>query len=186
MTASETAAPTPEPTSTAAPSASVPTPTPTTDPADPSTWLISEAGIGPITLNAPFSDAVAQLPTDVERDPEVCTHSVLWQDADGDNLWIVRDASRDDAAPLELVEWGDWTEPYDVGGPRTAAGIGVGSTVDEVWAAYPDALETTQRISPDIHYISVDAIFFSYREPSTVINVVTVTDAEQPPYEICG
>ncbi|HEX5730704.1 hypothetical protein [Microbacterium sp.] len=193
-TASGTAAPTAEPTSTAAPSmitptptlTASPTPTPTEDPADPSTWLITEEGIGPITVNAPFSDGVARLPTAVERDPEICRHSVWWKDANGDQLVVVRDPSTDDAGPLELVFWADWVEPYAVGGPRTAAGIGVGSTVDEVRAAYPEATETTQQSAPDIHYIVVDSMFFYYREPSPVISSVWVTNAEQPPYEICG
>ena len=112
-TASGTAAPIPQPTSTASSSALAPTltatPTPTSslveDPADPSTWIVTEEGIGPIKLNAPFSDAVDQLPTGVERDLEVCRHSVWWKDANGDQLVVARDSSTDDAGPLELVSW---------------------------------------------------------------------------------
>jgi hypothetical protein len=170
------ATPTPTPT---------PSPTPARDPADPSTWIISETGMGPLVLDQPFSQAVAQLPSPVERDLERCTNQVWWRDADDSALVILHNGSND-AAPLHLVMWADWVEPYDVGGPRTAKGIGVGSTVDEVRAAYPDAVETTQAVSPDIHYLAVGTVFFSYREPSTVINVVTVTAADQPPYELCG
>jgi len=193
-TASGTAAPIPQPTSTASSSAlaptltatPTPTPSPVEDPADPSTWIVTEEGIGPIKLNAPFSDAVAQLPTGVERVPEICRHSVWWKDANGDQLVVARDSSTDDAGPLELVFWADWLEPYAVDGPRTAAGIGVGSTLDEVWAAYPDATETTLQSASDIHYIVVNTMFFYYREPASMISSVWVTNAEQPLYEICG
>ncbi|WP_345546493.1 hypothetical protein [Microbacterium jejuense] len=78
-----------------------------------------------------------------------------------------------------------WNDPSAADGPRTADGIGVGSTVDEVRAAYPDVTEVPDAIGPSIIHLKVGRIFFTYRE-TPVITSVTVTTADAPPYEVCG
>ncbi|MFB7893369.1 hypothetical protein ACFC1I_14300 [Microbacterium sp. NPDC056044] len=160
--------------------------TPTIDPEDPSTWLITDSGIGPIELGMPFSAALELMPPGTTNDPERCAWLAWWTAEDQDyNVYTAGSSDAADAGPVGLVATEAWANAVAGPGPRTADGIGVGSTVDEVRAAYPEAVETVDTIDSSIVHLRAGRIFFTYRE-DPVIASVTVTAMEMPPYELCG
>jgi len=189
-TASPAAAPTATPSASSAPAESAesagptPTPTPTGDADDPSAWMITDDGIGPIALGAPFGEALALMPEGTRNDPERCSHTAWWTPTQGSQLYM---AATDGGAgaPVALVATESWADPSAAAGLSTEKGIGVGSSVDEVLEAYPDATEVADTISPDIIHLRAGRIFFTYRE-DPVITSVTVTTFPVPPYELCG
>ncbi|MEV4687840.1 hypothetical protein [Microbacterium sp. LWH3-1.2] len=147
--------------------------------------MISDSGIGPIALGAPLADALALMPEGTARDTDYCEWLAWWNEgADAYDLFVTGAALTDDM-PVSLVGTSARNAPAASTGPRTAEGIGVGSSVDEVRAAYPDAVETAGSVDPSIVHLRAGRIFFTYRD-DPVITSVTVTSAEEPPYELCG
>jgi len=173
---------TPEPSATADQSA----PVDPADPADPSTWLISDTGIGPIELGMPYSDALGLMPPGTENDPERCAWLAWWTaPAEDYNVYTAGSSDTPGAGTVVLVATEAPAGSAVAPGPRTAEGVGVGSTVAEVQEAYPSAVETADSTDPSIVHLRAGRIFFTYRE-DPVIRAVTVTTAEVPPYELCG
>ncbi|MBD3943905.1 hypothetical protein IF188_19620 [Microbacterium sp. NEAU-LLC] len=163
-----------------------PTPSPTIDSDDPSTWIITEDGMGPIALGDPFPEALALMPEGTRNDTTNCAWTAWWNAPDQSyQVFAARASDSADDGPVINVSTDSWSDPAVADGPRTAEGIGVGSTVDEVRAAYPAAIEMPDSIGPDIVYLKVGRIFFTYRE-TPVITSITVTTADVPPYEVCG
>lgn len=160
-----TASPTPTPTPPPFPS---PTPTPTApapDPADPTTWIVSQAGMGPLVIGMPFRDAIAAVP----QAQDACGHAYSIRP---DRLFFASwNGGPDD--PLNVATWSR------ADGPRTAEGIGIGSTPDEVRAAYPDAVEVTRQGL----YLQSGAMFF--RIETGLVDSIGVT-SDEVPWEYCG
>jgi hypothetical protein len=157
---------TPSPTEPAAPSTpaaapveETPDPTPAATPTasatatkgafaldDPSTWTISGTEMGPVALGGPRAGETDHLAPAYQNDigNEVCSEGIgsAWRRADAPNLLIW---SRDEVV-IGVSVWApnnEVTPPMT--GPTTSKGIGVGSTLDELRAAYPGATEDTSR-----------------------------------------
>lgn len=177
-------APPPPDETTAEPS---PDPDPPLDLADPSTWVVSEAGIGPIEPGGDFAATLSELPDSWNND-ENCSWTAWWNAEDQTyNMNFVRGTESDDA-PIVLAS-ASAADPVTSGaGPRTEDGLGIGSTKDEVLAQHPDAVEGQSQIG-DGTWLSVPGeeamIFFEYYTGDEA-NAVTVTTLEEPPYEVCG
>ncbi len=172
---------TPPATPTDAPATDAPQPAPASDPADPSTWTIGFDGIGPITLGTPLSEVDAIVaPTDSCR-PGVDSFfdSTVVASTDGG-------AGEGDAATVGLVISQSVAKSSVTGIPTTAEGIGVGSTIDELLAAYPDAEpyeavnSTAYRITDGTTYIHFD----DYGKGT--IQIIEVTSAPIKAKEYCG
>ncbi|MFE6995125.1 hypothetical protein ACFVAE_04150 [Microbacterium sp. NPDC057659] len=181
------------------PPASVVSPTPSpietehtdADPADVRTWTITEQGMGPVQLDELFADAVAGVPNwTVDQN---CTWAAFRNDqATGVTVYFARDSEVSDGnvTTIEAESTTDTVKPD--GGPRTADGLGLGSTRDEVLAAHADAAEqkptigdgTLLRLGPAGP--GQGTIFFSFRAGEDAVTAVTVTSRDEPPYEVCG
>ncbi|GAA5203869.1 hypothetical protein [Microbacterium jejuense] len=61
---------------------STPSPAPTIDSDDPSTWIITDDGMGPITLGDPFPDALALMPEGTTNDVDNCAWTAWWNAPD--------------------------------------------------------------------------------------------------------
>lgn len=182
--------PSPAPsTPTSTPSA---TPTPSSDPvadsADPSTWTISDSAVGPIELGGDFDSTLASLPAPWSSDAESCSYSAWWRQPEGlYGMYFFR-SNESDTAPIKEVAVYGLASPD--GGPKTAEGLGAGSTRADVLAAYPDAEEGTAEIGTESWLrlpSSGDAhVFFQFPEGQDIARGVVVTTDAEPAYEVCG
>jgi len=150
--------PTPTPVETPTPSptpAPTPTPSPTTpaeDPADPSTWIIDFGGVGRVTLGTPFSSQSDALPGLQDVTDSICVdeqRTYLAPSRLRFTLVGAKDGSKRTAA-IEFGNLGDGTDNRSTT-PKTAAGIGISSTREELLAAYPD-IQETGRYSDSVTY----------------------------------
>ncbi len=133
--------PTPTPTPTATPTAAPTQPPAAENPADPSTWLIDFDRIGPITPGRPFADVKAQLSDFPDLTDPICLPFSLYLGLpDRTVLRMIDDTGNKTADTIELLGG-----PGNVVAlsPKTAEGIGLGSTSDMLLAAYPGISGTT-------------------------------------------
>lgn len=124
----------------------VPT-TPAADPADPATWVVDFGHAGPIAVGAAL-DGVAPLMTAfTDATQEACPWVTAYDAAGLPSVWLPDPSSTGSIEQVVLQAWGD---PTTVGTDalRTEAGIGVGSTLDELRAAYPDLTEQSGKYAP--------------------------------------
>jgi hypothetical protein len=200
-TATTTPEPSPTETSSGAPVVGGPTPTanPTPTPtstrppyslSDPDTWTISGSEVGPIAFGSPVSgelDEVADAyPGTVEG---VCPNP---------NVSSFR---RDGSAALTVVAedglvWGVYISGFsgeDVDAPTTAEGLGVGSTLDELRAAYPDLTSVdsdyfSEEEGSGLWTIERDGrhITFELGGQASTVGGVWVSSQAELPYEFCG
>ena len=181
----------PAPGTTASPRPTMtPTDTPEAHPAEPTTWVISDAGIGPVSLGGDFAATLEALPGTWKND-EVCSWTAWWNAEDSSyGLFFVRGTESDTAPIDEISVYSSADDFGSVEGPRTAEGLGVGATTDDVLAAYPDAEEGTAEIGSGTWVrLPGDAeghVFFQFREGEDMASSIVVTSREEPSYEVCG
>jgi hypothetical protein len=143
-TPTTTVAPSPTPSPTPLPT-TAPTATPTQapaadDPADPSTWRIDVDRIGPVAPGRPLADIKAQLSAFTDETEPICLPFSLYLGLpDRTTLRIIDDNGDGAAGTIELLG-----HPHnDVSlSPKTAEGIGLGSTADALFATYPGLVKT--------------------------------------------
>lgn len=167
-----------------------PTATPAADPADPATWVISEAGIGPAELGGDFAAVLGLLP-DTWKNDDVCSWTAWWTAADSSyGAYFVRGTESDTAPVSEVSVYSAAEDLGSVQGPRTAEGLGVGASTAEVLTEYPDAEQGSDEIGSGTWMrLPGDAdghVFFQFRDGEDQASNVTVTSRDAPSYEVCG
>ncbi|OAN43464.1 hypothetical protein [Microbacterium sp. H83] len=189
------ATPSASPSSTTEPSSTpAPSPTPTDaapDPADPSTWIISDGGVGPVEIGGDLAATLAELPPTWENDSENCSWTAWWNAEDGDfGMYAVRGTESETAPISEISVYTTAKAPVPRARPQTAEGLGIGASRTEVLAEYPGAAEGAAQIG-DGTWIMVPGdgeahIFFEFRDGADVASDVVVTTRAEPAYEVCG
>ena len=182
--------PTPEPTPATTPT---PTPTSTRPPyaaTDPSTWTISGSEVGPVALGAPIAGELDDLDGAYTREVE---HAC--PDPEVTN-W-----NRSDSAVLTVVErsgtvWGVAVGRGQDGptGPTTKEGLGIGSTLTQLRAAYPDLAFVRSDYFPDqdqpnaMWTIERNGFHITFQMGADAQTVGLVWDSAyaEVPYEFCG
>lgn len=153
------------------------------DPADPTTWVIDHGAVGLIALGDDYADTVGRLG---DGWSETCEGLTAWGEPD---LQLYFVAGADGAIETISVE-GVIGDPS--GGPRTPDGIGLGSTRDEVRAAYPTVEEVTPSIGDGTYLrLNVDdsgdgGRFFEFPAGDDRVAAITLTTRDEPPYEPCA
>ena len=150
---------------------STPTPTPTatpsTDPADPATWVISFDAIGPLVSGAPLADVPGELAAFRQlRAPDTQCSAYVYVLTDGFNASVRAERGDPSRAAESTVFWKGAAAPTaaDVErSPRTASGIGIGSSLDQLKAAYPE-LRVTQESGVPTYGITDGSRWILFRD----------------------
>ncbi|MDQ0894749.1 hypothetical protein [Agromyces ramosus] len=177
---------------TAAPSVSLtPTPTPietmpaSVDPADVTTWLITTGGIGPFERGASYQEVIAGLPSfEVSEwcpwvaglSAEGAGSMILTHPEGGEEIisaWVTGRADEAGTIPAS---------------PSTEAGIMLGSTMDELGAAYPDLQQVNQVGADSFGYAVGDDSngYLDFIVEDGAVVLIGVQDVAGVPKEFCG
>ncbi|PPL15022.1 hypothetical protein GY24_15075 [Microterricola pindariensis] len=183
----ETAAPRPTP--TGPPTQPEQPPAPAIDLENPGTWLIGFEGIGPIDRGAQIIDVRPSMGAFSERTmPEWCPVA-QFDRAGGPTVVATLD---EDFATITGMFVGGGADPAatNESSPRTAEGIGIGSTLGEMLAAYPTITKSGEYGggTPTLYYAlqnpaGVWLVFAVYEE---VVGAIFVRDTPRPPSEYCA
>lgn len=199
-----------EPTRTVTPSSApvviTPAPTPTTPPysaTDWSTWTITADGIGPATIgsatgtdDAALREGLTPAPPLVDDTGTViyqwgCANpnARIWERSDGKVVEIVGDGV---VQTVVISGPSDSTATQPAVGPKTLAGIGLGSTLDEIRAAYPNVVQTRTDAAGgtgDTFWAVPDGgrfIVFQIPADGTSVSRVYVSATDEPAYDYCS
>lgn len=167
--------PTP-PGTTSTPSA---TATTTTAPTEPIEFVVRPGSIGGVSVGITKEQAVATGLFDADVDGVAgCTFELQWKkEYDGVDVLTDEDGN---ITSLGVRE----------GGPKTSAGVGIGSTLAEIQAAYPDASEPAELgfgQAGVIHTLGDDHIGFLFGDttvdsikPVSKVTFMEVTSGDEP------
>jgi hypothetical protein len=169
------------------------TPTPTTvaspgpaqqDADDPSTWIVSGAGIGPVTIGSDVGEFSVVGPyTEQDEDcPNPAVHSLA-----GDGVAPMTVVAVDGGSPVASVHVTSWgAQGTPVASPRTAEGIGLDSSLADVQSAYP-GIELSDTHGETLQYASPDQggwVIFTVQDD--VVVQVSASTTSHNPSEHCG
>jgi hypothetical protein len=156
------------------------------DPADPSTWIISAEGIGPMRLGDTGTQAIAATTAYVNvSDPAACPNPrAIFLGPAGStvsNAPVV--LATDENGKVVGIASGD-------AGAKTAEGIGVGSTLVAAKTAYPTGTDEKRGPTDTPNLLTVRGtpgwMSFEYDGGSATISQAQVNAGGLPPYEYCG
>lgn len=190
---------TPDPTPTS-------TPTPTRPPysaTDWSTWTISADAVGPATLGSPSGADDAALRGAFTPAPPLVddTGAVIYPFGcpnpnariwDGPGGAGVVEVVAGGSVDTVIIQTGQGDAPTEQTGPTTVEGIGLGSTLDEVRAAYPNLVQTRTDAAGGVRdtfwAVQEGARYIVFRIPDqgTRVASVTVSSTAEPPYDYCS
>ena len=105
------------------------------DPSDPATWVVSGAGIGPVTIGSDVGEFSVVGPY-TEQDtgcPNPAVHSLAGESLPP--MTVVAAESGSSIVSAHVTSWG--SDGTLSASPRTTGGIGLGSTLGDVQATYP-------------------------------------------------
>lgn len=156
------------------------------DPADPTTWIISADGVGPARLGQSVKDVEAAFPGYVDvSDRNSCPNPLI--------TFFGPAGSTTTDAPLLLAadETGSLIGiALTEAGPKTADGIGIGSTMEAVKTAYPTAIAGSRGPTTEHNLLTVKGspgwISYEIVAGDQTVNQVDVMSGSLPPYEFCG
>ncbi|MDN4596881.1 hypothetical protein [Leifsonia virtsii] len=173
----------PSPTATA-----TATPTPPPAPAmtdDPATWVIGFGTVGPLSVGMAAGDADSVMGGYVLEDQDECP--VRYYTRDGAPLVALTYGT--DGRTVDSIQLGLGIKGVQ-GPPLTAAGIGIGSTREELLAAYPDIATHGSYFGVFDNYAITDGngnwiVFAAYNDTGIVRGIQVGTEETVRP-EICG
>jgi len=182
---------------TPTPTAPTPTPTPSArrySPSDPGTWTISGSEVGPVALGGPVDGEIDDLPAAYTLVVDGCPNPnvSMWSRPGAQQLTV--QAQDGVVTGIAVGLDGDADSTALVTSPVTAEGAGVGTTLTELQALYPDLAQMgsygNDAADPMFSFWSIQRdghfITFQLSTSGTTVGMVWVSDTAQPPYEFCG
>jgi hypothetical protein len=155
------------------------------DPADVTGWEVSAAGIGPIERAAAFPGDTEQLTTFTTS--EVCPGVVTFSKDAAAGLLVTLTAGGSQISTVWVTgrPGEDGTVPAS---PVTAAGIRLGSTGDELAAAYPDLVSVVQIGADAFGYAVGDdsAGWIDFVVEGDIVTTMGASEVPRAPKEFCG
>ncbi len=175
--------------SSPSPSASVSvtaTSTPTPDLTDPGNWVVGFGSVGPLKVGSTLADAGSALDPFTKQQQTVCPWLIILTSPTafpGVSVWV---PVGDDTIIDQLVV-GDGSAGEVPHSPRTAAGIGLGSSVDQIMAAYPDAVVSPGRNESTVYSVTDGSGFYiNMSVRSGAVNSLVTRDTTAIDGEYCG
>ena len=181
-TPSQTPTETPTPTPTRVPTPDAPQ-VPAIDLSAPQTWIIGDGTVGPLSLGQSREDAKAAM-TAFTKEPYQCDVDLYVSTTSRMNIVLGPDQS---GASVDMILINSSNDPASPS-PRTAEGIGLGSSVDEILAAYPDIQRPDPQLYPTYSLAEPDGTWIDFgvdMDTQKVIEI-TVMHGDYPPPEYCG
>ncbi|MGV8882441.1 MAG: hypothetical protein ACOH19_09815 [Rhodoglobus sp.] len=169
-----------------APSEPTDIPTPTSvapEEDDPAAWVVGYEGVGPVHWGESVDEARGLLTDFTETPIEECPALAVFESQTLPNVWLV--LGDDGLTADQVVITADSADAISES-PLTAEGIGVGSSVDDVIAAYPDA-EVGEVAVADTRYSVTDGTgWINIVVRDGVVHEIVVRDEAAVSYEVCG
>jgi hypothetical protein len=158
------------------------------DVTDPGSWGISFDGIGPLTMGGQLSEEQAFMSAFTKEFEESCQLAIFRAESAPDILAAARYADTTDT--IVATSWVASTA-VAARSPKTAEGIGVGSTLSELLEAYPDIIKLVPRYPGFDEYALSNGngrwIHFSMSPDGAEYVVgIAVNTLDSPSNEICG
>lgn len=201
-----TPAPAPAPTATSTPpSTTTPSPTATPSPtpvapvpaplnlSDPSSWIIGDGSVGPLSLGDSIL-ATASSMTAFKSQPFAGCAGTYYSDLQpGVNTPISisvfpPDASSDAIVIIVIEGFGD-TPGSLAFSPKTAGGIGIGSTLRQLQSSYPGITETDSGEFPVYSEQQGDGSWLDFQmsdDRSTISSIYLMSSPNPPPSDGCA
>jgi hypothetical protein len=178
----------------APPSATGETPSPspeaTLDPLDPSAWIIDWGGVGPLIVGAPLSEVPSLMTAFTDATRDECANLFAYQ-APGIPTVSLPDPFGTGLIGQILIAKAETSDEPINAGPLTEAGIGIGSTLEQLRAAYPQLIQNVGPYNTVIYGITDDEgrwINFSFGDAtleSSPITLMVIRDAPHINGEYC-
>lgn len=173
--------------STSSPVASAsPTPTPTgPDLADPASWIVTFTGLGPIEVGAPVESTATVMSAFQPATQEACPWVTAYA-ADGlPSVWLPDPQSTGVVGQIVLQAWSGPAAVSEAS-PKTAEGVGVGSTLEALRAAYPDLTEQQGKYA--VFYAVTDGggHWINFSVTDDIVDAIVVRDEARIDSEYCG
>lgn len=165
--------PAPEPTETSAP--------PVDD--DPASWIVGYEGIGPVLWGSPADEARESLADFSEKPLEQCPTLLVFESETLPNVWLV---IGDDGTTVDQVVVTADSAGDIASSPQTAEGIGVGSSVDDVIDAYPEAEIAEVPVADTRYSVTDGAGWINIVVRDGIVHEIVVRDEPAVSYEVCG
>lgn len=188
---------TPTPSQTPTPAPATPAPTPTTPPTpaaptidlnDPSTWVIGFDGVGPVKLGSSFEEQQQTLPAFTDFTDTVCVgFNVDLQAPTGFAIRFI--GSPDRPNTTAAITFGDGGSPViddRAATPKTAEGIGIDSTKEELLSTYPGIEKTGMYQSDENSYYGLsdgNGGWIVFAIINDTVGVIQIANESLIPYE---
>jgi hypothetical protein len=153
---------------------------------DPYSWVIDFSGVGPVKLGDPI-DQVEASASAYTREPNESCPPVVFLYADGFPSIVVPDPYASRVIEYIAVRDPDPQAVAAYSAPRTSVGIGIGATLEELRAAYPDLSE--RQVIYRTHYFVTNGSgsWITFRvDDQELVDSITVSSNPDLPSEYCG
>lgn len=173
---------TPAPAETDAEAEPDPAPTAEEPPVDPATWEVSNAGIGPLSVGASLSSTVASQPGMYwSNDEGYCPRMWEWHGAEGGLKIVMHRAAAADGPIETIVLTGNSGE-----GPKTARGIGLGSTAAEMRTAFSSWNESKIHNAEKYFEAPEGSGTYFVLDDGDAVKAIVLTSLNEPVMAFCG